>query len=1002
MVALNSLILLGASFKSEEMDAKAVLFAAVESDNDELVRTLCHKGLDLNVTDDSGKTALFYANRNSRMHALFRLINLDAKFELEEIDAKAVLFAAAERDDSLVVEELAKKGLDLNVTDNEGKTAVFYANRNRCIAALSTLINCGATFKLEEIDAKAVLFFAAQEGDPDDIKVLYSKGVDLNITDSKGKTAVFYANKNCVEALCELIAHGASFELEEIDAKAVLFQGAKDNNPQILKPLSRAGFDLHTVDDDGKTVVFYAHEDFLNALSEVGDVLVNTRDVKGRTPLFYAVVESSPKRVQYLIDIGGNCKIKDNCNVNILSFFVQHCIVNRVKALTEGLGKIKLIQEQQPVKALIHAILDAVFCQAPLFSVLASHYLLKSSTIFKTENVLRALAFARKKCLNQDVSKIEKIKEISSMINSGVVNVERLLNLLIQLGANPSAADLNGNTNVHYAAILPLLGEPQLATTMHVLKNLRKYGASFNAKNHDGQLPLQFCLSLGIWKVFTEDNDCQHNSINNMTEVCKFLIRNGHSKIEDSELIFHQIISLIQHGLELKREASRKVVLQVLVDILLLLSPQHEEFQKAVNNTDALLNTPLHFWASITLKSPEQYTFFEEIMRTVLDHMLKCGAKLNRRNANDETPLHLCKTWTAAHLLLDSGANPNDLDSSGCSPLLVAFKDIITLKRPVYFSPNVSEELNTFWKNALEKGLDPWLTDKQGNSLLSVFIESGAFALAKALLEVACQENYATNDVKLSLLNVICRDESTHIHWKSNLVDIILKSSTKSHLPLEQPLRLCCENIVQFCQGSDPSQEPPNEEPNDDHGEPLSKKRKKDESTKDDERTDSDDKLINDDLVYCKIAKQLISRGADIDISDASGISCLDIAKDCQYLNDLLTKPVEIDSVPILIPWTSYSVKHRDVLSKVVRRQECEIKKQIWYHRKHIASGSFSYIFVGVNEKDGREVAVKRIVKSRLQRPEDKREIINLTALADCKKIVSYISFIEEKDFFLT
>ena len=34
-----------------------------------------------------------------------------------------------------------------------------------------------------------------------------------------------------------------------------------------------------------------------------------------------------------------------------------------------------------------------------------------------------------------------------------------------------------------------------------------------------------------------------------------------------------------------------------------------------------------------------------------------------------------------------------------------------------------------------------------------------------------------------------------------------------------------------------------------------------------------------------------------------------------------------------------------------------------------------------------------------MQRPEDEREIINLTALADCKQIVSYISFIEEKDF---
>ena len=526
------------------------------------------------------------------------------------------------------------------------------------------------------------------------------------------------------------------------------------------------------------------------------------------------------------------------------------------------MGALKLFsadifQKQRHLKALTQAIFDVVFCQAPLLSAPFPTYLSKSYMIFKTESVLVALKFAREKCLTDDDSEIENIDEISSMIKSGEIDVQRLLNLLNQLGANPDAADSDGNTAVHYATILPLLGGTNDAT-MHTLKNLRKFGASLIAKNHDGQTPLQFLLSSGIWKLATERNAWQHISIIALTEVCNILIRNQRSNIDDSESIFNQIIALIQHGFELTKEGSWLVVLQVAVNILMLLSHEEKSFQKAVNNTDELLNTPLHLWASITLKSPEQYTtIFEANMRTVLDHMLKCGAKLNRRNANDETPLHLCKTWTATYLLLDSGANPNDLDSSGCSPLLVTFKDIIALKRPVYFPPNVAEELNTFWKNALQKGLDPWITDKQGNSLLSVFIESGAFAYAKALLEVACQGNYATNDVKLSLLNVICQDKSRHNHWKSNLVDIILKSSTKSHLSLEKPLRLCCENIVQFCQGSDPSQGQEDEEPNDDHGEPPSKKRKKHESTNDDDRKDSGD----DDLVYCKIAKQLISRG---------------------------------------------------------------------------------------------------------------------------------------------
>jgi serine/threonine-protein kinase/endoribonuclease IRE1 len=72
---------------------------------------------------------------------------------------------------------------------------------------------------------------------------------------------------------------------------------------------------------------------------------------------------------------------------------------------------------------------------------------------------------------------------------------------------------------------------------------------------------------------------------------------------------------------------------------------------------------------------------------------------------------------------------------------------------------------------------------------------------------------------------------------------------------------------------------------------------------------------------------------------------------------------------------------------------------QIWYCKDHIATGSFGLIFAGINEKDGREVAVKRIEKLRMKQPEDKREIKNLTALADCEQAVRYISFFEDEHF---
>ena len=188
-----------------------------------------------------------------------------------------------------------------------------------------------------------------------------------------------------------------------------------------------------------------------------------------------------------------------------------------------------------------------------------------------------------------------------------------------------------------------------------------------------------------------------------------------------------------------------------------------------------------------------------------------------------------------------------------------------------------------------------------------------------------------------------------------------------------------------------------NDKPSEDDGQPPAKKARKDESTKEQK---SNEKQVTYDSVYCKIAKQLLSHGVDIYSPDQSGTCCLDVANDCPSLRDLLTKPIEINTIPMRIPWASNSERYEGLLAKVARRQECKIVNPIWYHKEHIGSGSFGDVFAGINKGDGREVAVKRVVKLRLiRRPEDRREIENLVALADSEHVVRYISFFEDEDF---
>ena len=591
MNALYVLIRCDAAFKLYEIDGKALLFCAAKNNWWDIVERLHFKNFDLNITDDEGKTAVFYANRNHSMDALALLIYCDAQFKLDEIDGKALLFHAAKNDWGKIVEKLHFKNFDLNITDDEGKTAVFYANLYHSMDALSELIARDAEFKLDDkIDGKALLFHAAKNNDFVLVKKLHCGSFNLNITDDEGKTALFYANRNhSMDALSELIDCGAEFKLDEIDGKAVLFHAAKNQYKHVMKALYDEGLDLNITDEQGKTVVFYGNNDFLDTVMQVTDVFLDDRDNYGRTPLFHALQENDTTKARYLIEEGANLQLKDNCNGDIFTFFVEICISGKVEQ-TE-LFTSHLFKEKQQRKALSHAIFNILYCQALLLCVstrLDTSRLLKSRAIFNKTNILKALAFAKKHCLTRDASSIACI---AKNIRQNEIYAPRILSLLISLGADPQITDTDGNTAFHYATLLPFYGVSQ-EDIMAICKNLRKYGTFFNARNHRHESPLLFCLSSNAWKVATESNEWQ-SSISGLVEVCRFLL-NKTNVLQNTQSIFQRIISLIQQGFQLNEKAQRKAVVEVLVDILELPQPDEEAVRNAVNYTDTLSNSPLH------------------------------------------------------------------------------------------------------------------------------------------------------------------------------------------------------------------------------------------------------------------------------------------------------------------------------------------------------------------------------------------------------------------------
>ena len=291
------------------------------------------------------------------------------------------------------------------------------------------MIRSGAEFKLDETDAKALLFHAAKNGDSVTVRQLHYKNFDFNLTDDEGKTPLFYANRNCKMAvLCDLIRWNGEFKLDDINGKAVLFYAAKNDCIAVVTELHNKNFDLNITDDAGKTalsyanrnhsmdvlcelivcgvefkldeidgkaflfyaasknykhvvkplhnagltdergktVVFHGNEYFLAALIEVVEIFIDARDHCGRTPLFYALQYNDTRKARYLIEKGANIGLKDNCNVSIFTLFIETCTSKNVKKM--NLFCSELFEEKQQRKALTYATLSHLYCQAPLLS----------------------------------------------------------------------------------------------------------------------------------------------------------------------------------------------------------------------------------------------------------------------------------------------------------------------------------------------------------------------------------------------------------------------------------------------------------------------------------------------------------------------------------------------------------------------------------------------------------------------------------------------------------
>ncbi|OGV37924.1 MAG: hypothetical protein A2X48_01325 [Lentisphaerae bacterium GWF2_49_21] len=259
---------------------------------------------------------LFIAAEDSSPDALKILlasgINVNIKTNLGETP----LMRAAESGNLQNVELLCDSGADINAETNYGWTAAIFAARKGHSKIVEYLLDKGHIDVNKEYGHNRETLLdeavSAYHPHPEIVKLLLSRGADVNHQGAGGYYPLWGARLEIVKLLCEA---GANVNLKNESGETALSRAAMSADLDIVKYLLERGADINNRDQSGDTPLMYAASKenikLVEFLIEKG-ASVDDRGKYGDTPLLRASRWGGHVEIaKCLLDKGANINAKD-------------------------------------------------------------------------------------------------------------------------------------------------------------------------------------------------------------------------------------------------------------------------------------------------------------------------------------------------------------------------------------------------------------------------------------------------------------------------------------------------------------------------------------------------------------------------------------------------------------------------------------------------------------------------------------------------------------------
>ncbi|CAI8050722.1 Putative ankyrin repeat protein MM_0045, partial [Geodia barretti] len=285
----------------------------------ERVMSLITAGVNVNVFDRDGDSALMWAARKGRTEVVSLLLEAGANTNLQNKIGFSPLMFAARKGGTEVVSLLLEAGANTNLQNKSGYSALMMAAVYGRTEVVSLLQEAGANTDLQNKNGESALTIAAREGrtevvtllvilDPQQnkgcellmlaskggelktVNALITAGVDANHVNEDGDSPLMMAASNGrTEVVALLVKAGANTDLQNKDGYSALMMAASSwSETKVVPLLVKAGAALDLQNKEGDSAVIIAtvryHLPVLKELARAGADL-NLQNQEGLTAL---------------------------------------------------------------------------------------------------------------------------------------------------------------------------------------------------------------------------------------------------------------------------------------------------------------------------------------------------------------------------------------------------------------------------------------------------------------------------------------------------------------------------------------------------------------------------------------------------------------------------------------------------------------------------------------------------------------------------------------------